>query len=116
MPRSGLTTQQQWSIAVLASICLGVLLLCWLWSGGLTGGQVDIDEAEPIRARFETDINTADWTELIQLPEIGESLAKQIVESREAEGPFKSLQNVGRVRGIGPATLEKIRPYLKPIP
>jgi DNA uptake protein ComE-like DNA-binding protein len=37
------------------------------------------------------------------------------VESREAEGPFADLEELRRVRGIGPKTLERIRPYLRPI-
>jgi competence protein ComEA len=51
----------------------------------------------------------------MQLPEIGEALAKGIVESREQDGPFASHDDLDRVRGIGPKTLERIRPYLRPV-
>jgi competence protein ComEA len=77
--------------------------------------MVDIDAAEPLQATFQTDINSADWTELMQLPEIGEALAKGIVQSREQDGPFNSHEDLDRVRGIGPKTLERIRPYLRPV-
>lgn len=50
------------------------------------------------------------------LPNIGETLARRIVESREAEGPFAEVDDLQRVRGIGPRTLEQLRPYLRPIP
>ena len=43
---------------------------------------------------------------------IGEATAKKIVADREANGPFKSVDEVQRVKGIGPATLEKMRPWL----
>ena len=43
-------------------------------------------------------------------------LLTRIVESREAEGPFVDLDELQRVRGIGPKTLEKIRPYFRPLP
>ena len=35
---------------------------------------------------------------------------------RQAEGPFADLDQLQRVRGIGPKTLAGIRPYLRPIP
>jgi len=50
------------------------------------------------------------------LPEIGESLAKRIVESRDADGPFADHDDLQRVRGIGPKTLDRVRPYLLPMP
>lgn len=56
------------------------------------------------------------WPELAQLPQIGETLARRIVESREADGPFLDHDDLLRVRGIGPKTLEGIRPYLLPMP
>ena len=62
------------------------------------------------------DINSADWPELLQLPGIGETLAHRIVESRQSRGPFADNDDLRRVRGIGPKTLEQIRPYLRPMP
>jgi competence protein ComEA len=51
--------------------------------------------------------------EWLQLPAIGETLARRIVEDREQRGPFDSLEDVTRVRGIGPGTFAQIRPYLR---
>jgi competence protein ComEA len=85
----------------------------WMISGGLSGGLVDIDRAAPLNAPFQADINTADWPELMQLPEIGETMARRIVESRQRIGPFRSCDDLRRVPGIGPKTFEKIRPYLR---
>ena len=78
--------------------------------------MTEIDQAEPLTARFEVDINAADWPELIQLPGVGQTLAQRIVESRQAAGPFTDHDDLRRVRGIGPKTLEQIRPYLRPMP
>jgi competence protein ComEA len=61
-------------------------------------------------------INQADWPELAELPEIGPTLARRIVESRESAGPFADHEDLRRVRGIGPLTLERMRPYLLPMP
>ncbi len=84
--------------------------------GGFQGRMIEVDHAEPLTVRFEVDINTAEWPELSQLPEIGETLARRIVASRDREGPFLDHQDLQRVRGIGPKTLEQVRPYLRPMP
>ncbi len=62
---------------------------------------------------FQVDINTAGWVEWMQLPDIGEVTARTIIADRESRGPFTSIDDVSRVRGIGPATMKKIRPFLK---
>jgi competence protein ComEA len=43
-------------------------------------------------------------------------LARRIVESRVVEGPFGDHRDLLRVNGIGPRTLERMRPYLLPMP
>jgi len=50
------------------------------------------------------------------MPNIGEQLAKRIVAERTDRGPFRDLAELRRVRGIGPKTLESMKPYLLPIP
>ena len=60
------------------------------------------------------DINRADWWELdLLLPGVGETIARRIVEYREIHGPFQSVDELIEVQGIGPATLEGIKPYVK---
>ena len=54
----------------------------------------------------------ADWAELSNLPGIGETLAREIVADRQAHGPFRSLDELTRVRGIGPHRLKEIRDFL----
>jgi competence protein ComEA len=51
------------------------------------------------------DVNRASASELALLPGIGPALAARIVEERERNGPFASLDDLVRVRGIGPAIL-----------
>ena len=62
---------------------------------------------------FRVDVNTGTWIEWMQLPGIGPSLAHRIVADREARGPFHSIDDLQRVDGIGPTTLNRIRPWLK---
>ena len=54
-------------------------------------------------------INTAPAAKLETLPGIGPSLAKKIVEFREAHGPFLKIEDLLNVSGIGPAKLEEIK-------
>ncbi len=58
-------------------------------------------------------INTADASTLDQLPGIGPTAAKAIVSYREVNGPFRSLDELDNVKGIGAATLEKIQGQVK---
>lgn len=50
------------------------------------------------------DVNTAGIEELIRLPGIGPVLAQRVVAARQADGPFTSLEDLQRVRGIGAST------------
>ena len=83
---------------------------------GVHGGLIEIDRAEPLVARFQVDINAATWPELAQVPEIGEVLARRIVEAREKGGRFVDHADLLRVNGIGPRTLERMEPFLLPMP
>lgn len=55
------------------------------------------------------DINRASLAELDQLPGIGPVTAQAIVEHRTTHGPFRAVDELVDVKGIGQATLEKIR-------
>ena len=57
-------------------------------------------------------VNTATAAELEMLPGIGASRAKAMIEAREAKGGFKSLDDLLAVKGIGEASLAKLRPHL----
>jgi competence protein ComEA len=54
-------------------------------------------------------VNTASAIELESLPGVGPATASQIIREREANGPFSSIDDLTRVSGIGPATVEKLR-------
>lgn len=58
-------------------------------------------------------INAADTEELALLPRVGPSVAGRIVEFREANGKFGSVEDLMLVRGIGEKTFEMIEPYVK---
>jgi competence protein ComEA len=71
--------------------------------------------ARPVLAAMvlRLDPNAATAEALEALPAIGPTLARRIVEA-QADGPFRSPEDLqARVRGIGPATLARIKPYLR---
>lgn len=63
----------------------------------------------PVAGACPVNINTADAAGLRSMPEIGESKAEKIVQSRTDGGPFASCDDLDRVSGIGPATIAKLR-------
>ena len=106
----------QATVAVLVVVALASSVGWWIAQGGPQGRMIEVDRAQPQSASFQVDVNQADWPELTQLPGVGETLADRIVESRETEGPFLDHDDLMRVRGIGPKTLDRLRPYLLPMP
>lgn len=66
----------------------------------------------PAIVNGKVNINRATAAELELLPHIGPAMAKRIVEHRTLHGPFRSLMDLDRVRGIGPKTLEKLAPLI----
>gem|GEM_PF-1579215 len=55
--------------------------------------------------------NTATLAELQTLPGVGPALSQRIVEAR-SQRPFRNADDLDRVKGIGPAKLDKLRPHL----
>lgn len=116
VPRPLLRRMDQAAVATLVLFALTGMGMYWFIHGGHRGELIEIHRAEPLTARYLVDINAAEWPELAELPEIGETLARRIVESRRAAGPFGDHDDLLRVNGIGPRTLETMRPYLLPLP
>ena len=58
------------------------------------------------------DLNTATEAELDALKGVGPAKAKAIIDYREKNGPFKSVDELDNVKGFGAKTVEKLRPDL----
>ncbi len=57
-------------------------------------------------------INTATQSELESVKGLGPSKAKAIIEYREKNGPFKSVDELDKVKGFGKASIEKLKAEL----
>jgi len=61
---------------------------------------------------FPLDLNHARIEELMELPGIGEKLAQRVVEYRQNQGGFRSVDELRKVRGIGEKRMERLRPLV----
>lgn len=102
---------------VAAAVLLAILAMAgwFIAAGGGSGGLVDYDHPPNVEAGFTVNINDAGTTELAQLPGLGPATAERIVAYRREHGPFASHDDLLAVTGIGPVTLESLRPFLRPI-
>jgi len=62
------------------------------------------------------DLNVASAEELARLPGVGAGLARRIVDARERDGPFATVDDLGRVRGLSRARVDRLRPLLDVTP
>ncbi len=70
------------------------------------------EKPEVSQAQELIDINSATAKEFERLPGIGPQIAGRIVAYREKNGAFKRVDDITKVRGIGPKTLERLRSHL----
>lgn len=80
----------------------------------VSGGAAEVgpsDAALTLGRRL--DLNAASQAALESLPGVGPSRAAAIVADRQAHGPFSDVDALDRVKGFGPATVERLRPYLE---
>ena len=116
MPRPQLTKSDQYLTMALLLVAVASVGGWWLAKGGLSGQVINLDRAGPLEYQFLVDLNSAEWPELAQLPDIGEILARRIVEHRQTAGPYQRPEDLLNVRGIGDKKLAGVRKHLLPLP
>ncbi len=82
-------------------------------TAGVTWGRSGpVDPGGSPSATPRVNVNTADQALLETLPGIGSTLARRIVAYRQAHGPFRAVEDLKGVSGIGDRKLEELRPYV----
>jgi competence protein ComEA len=84
----------------------------WLGCAADPGPDRALAADERLALGLPIDPNTAGVRELAHVPGLTPRLAQSVVESRQAEGPFLAVEDLLRVRGIGPKRLAQARPSL----
>lgn len=86
---------------------VGLFLLSVI--GGVIRGCAGRADHPPGKGTLRVNINSATRAELESLPGIGESRAKLIIAHR----PYQSVDDLAKLRGIGPSLTRDLRPFLK---
>jgi competence protein ComEA len=94
-------------------LLLAVGLLAWHTYAAQRGScrPTTLEAGDTASASF--DLNEADHAQLLQLPGVGEDLARRIEVYRAEHNGFRDVDELRQVRGIGPKQLEKLRPFLR---
>jgi competence protein ComEA len=108
-----LTRSDQLIFGLLALVMLALFAVYWVQMTSWGTRTVEIERLPSREYEFRIDANSATWVEWGQIQGIGDALARRIVADREQNGPFRSVDDLGRVKGIGPKILEHLRPWVR---
>lgn len=101
--RTVVSKSPRWSRACLTLAMVAVALV----AGTAPGTPAAAAESSRV-----VNINTASAEQLALLPRVGASVAQRIIEFREKNGRFETLEDLMLVRGIGEKTYELIEPHV----
>lgn len=102
--------QAQWALAGLLGLTAVLLLVNALRFHAFGARPTQLHSGEP--ALYTLDLNQASAAELMQLPGVGPKLAQAIIDRRQTYGPFRSVADLDRVHGIGPAALKRLEGWV----
>lgn len=110
-------SRKQQQILGAFSLAYGICLLVFLVQSSSSGITVhELQHADPPDLFYYLDrpvnVNLADSLELQLLPGVGPVLAQRIIDYRQQHGTFRSAEDLDKIYGIGPKTVQKIRHYL----
>ena len=99
--------------AILVSLCVVSMMIATgnAFAAGKTAKSAGAQDVVESAIVAQVNLNSADEETLTNLPGIGPKTATRIHEYRQANGPFKSVDDLLKVKGIGPKVLEKIKPH-----
>jgi len=106
-----LDRSQRLALAVLGMALLGACLVALHRRGSDIASAAAEDEPLAVPS-YRVNVNEAGWAVLCLVPGIGETLSQRIVAYREANGAYRSLNELVGVSGIGRAKLREMAPFL----
>jgi competence protein ComEA len=114
------TPRQRLALSLVSLLVLAYLLVLYQVTPARIGNPQPLEAPRAAELQDKLDPNTASASDLSALPNLGPAMARRIVEEREefrkehpGEVPYRQLEDLERIKGIGPATLENLRPYLR---
>ena len=106
-----------------AAIAAGVLtaastpvVLAQQMQGSQTQSQTPPPAPSPAPAPAPINLNTATAADLEKLPGVGPAVAARIIEHRQKNGPFKKIEDLMTIRGIGEKTFLRLKPLVTIVP
>ncbi len=112
----------QWILVGITAAFLCLLIGIFV-GRNLTGAYIPLDKATADNSSNATtqsqqydgkiDINTATKEQLQLLPGVGETTAQKILDYRNENGSFQTIEDLLNVSGIGEKKLEQMKPYIK---
>jgi len=99
-------------VSLMLVFAIAALAACWFNATEFGFIEFGATTAKRPSYQYRININSASWYEFALLAGMGPSYSKRIVEYRETNGAFESIDELKRVRGIGEHRLERMRPWL----
>lgn len=96
-------------------VSVWAIVTCLLAARMLVGVLTAADEGGIEVRALRIDLNQAPFEELMLLPGVGPTRSEAIVLDRLRRGVFRRFEDLLRVEGLGPDTLDRIAPFVKPI-
>jgi competence protein ComEA len=90
-----------------------LLLLLVFGFGRPHSKSADLPKTGPIDTGYRIAVNSADASSLELLPGVGPSIARNVIETRTAMGPFRDAEQLERVHMIGPVLRQRISPWVR---